>query len=800
MKKSFVITVLLFAYSFNSSGQLSIRGRITDGESGAPLIGANIQVKNTYLGTISGMDGIFYLSELKPGNYEVEVSYIGFENLLREIPLTSNVELNLSMQRTSLLQEEVQIQSTRIAQGVAGTYENVSREMISQINLGKDIPFLMSSTPSLTTTSDAGNDIGYSGLRIRGTDITRINVTINGIPYNDPESHNVYWVDVPDLASSLDNVQIQRGVGTSSHGAATFGASINFKTQSIEPEPYARIETSYGSFNSMKNKIALGSGLINDQWTIDARLSRITSDGYIDRASSDLFSYYVAGAYFNERNILKLAVFSGDERTYQAWEGVPYDSLMTHRTYNPAGEYVDDDENIQYYDNQIDKYKQTQYQLLFTHEFGRYTILNAALFYVRGMGYYENYKTDQKLEDYGEGIFKPDTAISRTDLIRQKWLDNHFAGGTFSALYNPSRKFQLTGGGAYNHYRGDHYGYVIWARDVMVKDQQKPWYENTGEKSDFDIYIKGDYYISKSLRVFADLQYRQIHYQIEGIHDNLQEIDLKKDFHFVNPKFSVQYTISNQHSLYGFWGIAHREPNRRNYLDSDAGYQPLHEILFDYELGYRFRSESIELEVNAYLMDYDNQLVLTGEINNVGDPIMVNVPESYRTGLEAGLAVRILKNLTLDANLSLSRNKILDFTEYVDNWDTGSQDAHYLGLVDLSFSPALIANNRITYQPLKGLSLSFLSKYVSRQYIDNTESETRRLDPYFVNHLLIDYSFHTKWIDEIGINLMVNNIFNAKYETDAWVYRYVYEDQYLMMNGYFPQATLNLMAGVRFDL
>ncbi len=798
MKKlTFLIVLLLFCTGY-ARAQLSVRGRVTDAETGAVLTGANILIRNTFLGTTSGLDGTFQFGSLEPGFYELEASFIGFKPFVQEITLSSDIDLTIPMERTSLMQDEVQIQSTRIAQGIAGTYKNVPKEMIGRINLGKDIPFILSSTPSLTTTSDAGNDIGYSGLRIRGTDITRINVTINGIPYNDPESHNVYWVDIPDLASSLENVQIQRGVGTSSNGAATFGASINFKTQSIETEPYARLESSYGSFNSMKNKISFGSGLINDRWTFDARLSRITSDGYIDRASSELFSYYLSGAYYDAKSILKLAAFSGDEKTYHAWEGVPYDSLMTNRTYNPAGEYIDDNGDVQYYDNQIDKYHQDNYQMLFTRDVGRNTVLNAALFYVKGKGYYENYKTDEDLEDYGDGTFQADTAVASSDLIRRKWLDNHFAGITFSALYHPSRKFQLTGGGAYNHYLGEHYGYVLWARDAIVTDKDKPWYENTGEKSDYNLYVKGDYYVSKSLRLFADMQYREIHYTIEGMHDNLQKIDIHPDFHFFNPKLGIQYTVTNQHTLYGYWGIAHREPNRRNYLDSDTGYQPHHETLYDYELGYTFRSEKIEMELNAYYMDYDDQLVLTGEINNVGDPIMVNVPKSYRTGMEAGFAVKILENLTLDANVGLSRNKILNFTEYVDNWDTWSQDANYLGTVDLSFSPALIVNNLISYVPVKGMTVSLISKYVSKQYIDNTANESRKLDPYFVNHLLIDYSFHTKVIDEIGINLMINNLFSARYETDAWVYRYIYKGKDLMMNGYFPQATLNFMAGVRF--
>jgi iron complex outermembrane receptor protein len=796
MKKIILAILFTCAGAVACRGQFTLSGKITDSQTGVLLAGANILIRNTFLGTTSGVDGIFHFKNLEPGTYHLIVSFMGYIPWSKELELSSDTVTDIPMARQSLMQEEVQIVSTRIVQGMPGTYQNVTRETISRMNLGKDIPFLLSSTPSLTTSSDAGNDIGYSGLRIRGTDITRINVTINGIPYNDPESHNVYWVDVPDLASSLDDVQIQRGVGTSANGAATFGGSINFKTQMVDPEPYARIESSFGSFNSMKNKIALGSGLVKDHWTFDARLSSIRSDGYIDRAYSRLKSYYVSGAYYDAKNLVKLISFAGDEETYHAWEGVPGDSLETNRTYNPAGEYIDDQGVIQYYDNQVDKYRQDHYQLLFSHEARKLLIFNAALFYVRGKGYYENYKTDQKLENYEQDIFEADSGVTRSDLVCQKWLDNYFTGITFSTLYNPSEKWQLTGGGAFNYYYGDHYGYVLWARDAIVRDKDKPWYTNTGQKTDFNVYVKGDYFVGKSLRLFGDLQFRNIHYRVKGIHDNLNQIDLDPVFNFFNPKLGAHYALSSRHVVYGLFGIANREPNRRNYLDADEGYQPRPERLYDYELGYTLHLENAEMGLNLYYMNYHDQLVLTGEINNVGDPIMVNVPESYRTGLEVSLSVLIIKNLMLEANLSLSRNKILNFTGYVDNWDTWGQDEHILGLTDISFSPAAIFNGLITYEPINDIKISFISKYVSKQYIDNSASDLRRLDPYFVNHFVFNYLIHTTLIPDIGFNVMVNNLFNAKYETDAWVYRYIYEGQESMMNGFFPQATMNYQVGL----
>lgn len=796
MKKIIVVILITFAAIISASGQFSIIGKVIDSLTGSALTGANVLIRNTYLGMVSGPDGIFRFTNLQAGTYLLEVSYMGYQNYSQETELMSDTETEIQMVRQPLMQEEVQILATRIVQGMPGTYQNISQESISRINLGKDIPFLLSSAPSLTTTSDAGNDIGYSGLRIRGTDITRINVTINGVPFNDPESHNVYWVDVPDLASSLEDVQMQRGVGTSANGAATFGASINLKTQMMTADPYARIESSYGSFNSMKNKIALGSGLVRDHWAFDARLSSIRSDGYIDRATSRLASYYASAAYSDAKNVIKFMTFAGDEETYHAWEGVPGDSLETNRTYNPAGEYTDDQGKTCFYEDQIDRYKQGHYQLLFSHEAGRDLVINAALFYVRGKGYYENYKKDQKLENYGDDIFKADTAVTRSDLICQKWLDNDFAGITFSALYHPSNKWQLTGGGSYNYYRGDHFGYVLWARDAIVVDKDDPWYANTGKKSDVNVYLKADYFLIKSLRLFGDLQYRNIHYRVIGTHDNLQEIDLNPVFNFFNPKVGLHYTLSSSHGIYGLFGIANREPNRRNYLDADEGYQPRPERLYDYEMGYAFHSEKAELGVNIYYMKYHDQLVLTGEINNVGDPVMVNVPGSYRAGLEMNISALILKNLILEANISLSRNKILDFTEYVDNWDTWGQEEQFLGLTDISFSPAVIFNDQITYEPVHDLRISLVSKFVSKQYIDNSSSDLRKLDPYFVHHLVFNYTLHTSLVPDIGINLMINNLFNAKYETDAWVYRYIYEGRELMMDGFFPQATLNVQAGL----
>jgi iron complex outermembrane receptor protein len=799
MKKLLVFIILSACLSLSIQAQYTVSGIITDESSGKPLTGANIQLEHTFLGCTSDVMGHFKLQDMKPGAHTILISYIGYQPVRMPITIESDSQISIRMVPAPLLQEEVTILSTRISHGFAGTSDKLDKLTIRQRNMGKDIPFLVGISPSVTTTSDAGNDVGYSGLRIRGTDMSRINVTINGIPYNDPETQSVYWVDLPDFSSSIENIQIQRGVGTSTNGAAAFGASMNFQTQAIDPEPYAEIESSAGSFNTYKTRIAVGSGLIKDKFSFDARLSRISSDGYIDRASSLLKSYYLSGGYYSKNTIVRINTFSGYEKTYHAWEGVPGDSLETNRTFNPAGMYFDTNGIMQFYENQTDNYRQDHYQLIISQQIGDELILNLTGFLVKGKGYYESYKTGEDLSDYGDDFFIADSTVNESDLINQKWLDNDFAGLTFSALFEPGPKINFTVGGAFQVYDGDHFGTVIWARDALIVDKDRHWYENEGKKDEGNIYIKADYKLNSKISLFGDFQYRAISYKLNGIHDNLKEISLDKAFHFFNPKAGATFEINSRNSIYTLFGIANREPSRRNYLDADAGKEPESEVLYDYELGYTFKSTRAALNINGYAMLYHNQLVLTGEINNVGDPIMVNVPESYRLGLELEGSVLLVKKLTWEANMTLSRNKISDFTEYVDNWDTWGQESKHLGMTDLSFSPGIIVHNTFIYEPIERLRITLLSSYVSRQYIDNTSSEDRSLDPYFINNILFNYTIPAKFVREIGFDLMINNLTNAKYETDAWVYRYIFEGTEEKMDGFFPQSILNFMAGLRLS-
>jgi iron complex outermembrane receptor protein len=777
-----------------TDAQFEISGTITDKTTGNNLSGAHLTLVGTFKKTLSDPFGNFAFTDLKKGEYTLSVTYLGYQKSEQQIELIRDTSLIITLLPDTIMVDEVIIRSTRADVISPETYTNINRKEINETNLARDLPFLLNSTPSVTTTSDAGNGIGYTGIQIRGTDMTRINITINGIPLNDPESQDVFWVDLPDFASSADNIQVQRGVGTSTNGAAAFGASVNIQSLILQSEPYAQLQGVYGSFNTLKTNLMAGTGLIRDKFTFDARLSKITSDGYIDRASSDLGSFFVSGGFYSDKTILKVNIFSGKEKTYQAWEGVPSNVLDTNRTYNPAGLYVDG--QVKYYDNQTDNYDQTHFQLLLSQQMGQLFTLNLAAHYTKGKGYYESYMTDQKLSKYGEGIFIADTGTLYSDLIRQKWLDNDFSGMTFSLLYTEHKRINITFGGALNTYNGDHYGYVIWTKKALVKDMERPYYKSTGKKTDANVYLKANYSLTRKINLLADLQFRKVNYSIEGIDDKLLNIDQHPTFNFFNPKLGASYAFNDMHKVYFSFGIANREPNRRNYLDADQGYQPVAEKLSDYELGYDLSFERTKIGLNLYYMDYKNQLVLTGEINNVGDPIMVNVPKSYRAGIELSAGYLILNNLEWQANLTLSRNKIKNFTEFIDNWDTGGQDSQYIGTTDLSFSPDIIVNNSFRFEPVKHLVLTLESKYVSKQFIDNTSDENQILKPYFINNLRINYDIPMTVFKNIGLTLMANNIFNVNYETNAWIYKYRYEGREQYMDGYFPQAGINFMAGL----
>jgi iron complex outermembrane recepter protein len=799
MKRFLIALVGLFPImAFSNSG---IRGIVKDSH-GELLIGANVLIEGSYVGTSTNLQGEFFLP-VRPGNYVLRTTFIGYDPVLTEVVVTEEVFVEVVMKPSSYLAEEIIVSALRAGSKTPLTYTNLSKSELQRGNLGQDIPYLLSMTPSLVASSDAGAGIGYTSFRIRGTDMTRINVTINGIPVNDSESHGVWWVNMPDFASSVENVQIQRGVGSSTNGAAAFGATVNLQTSSLKKDPYAEINSAAGSFNTLKNTVNIGTGLVDGRFSFDGRLSKIQSDGYIDRASSDLKSFFLSGSYYSHNTILTVKAFSGKEITYQAWDGVPSSLLETNRTYNGIGRYTDINGQEQFYDNETDNYQQNHFQFLFSREFRREVFLNAALHYTRGYGYYEQYKENQRFSSYG--LSNPvigGVSIARTNLIRRKILDNHFFGATWSLNFKPNR-LDIFLGGALNRYMGDHYGHIIWAQYAAEIPKNYQWYLNRGDKTDINSFVKLNLQFTNRLNVFADVQYRYVNYKMAGFHDDLTDISQKHSFGFFNPKLGLNYLLSGTQDVYLSYSQGNREPSRSDFRDAKPGMSPKPEKLHNVELGYRFRSPAFSFSPNLYYMAYKDQLVLTGEINDVGAPMTTNVPESYRMGIELAGAAILNHWLKMDFHAALSRNKIKDFTEYVDNWDYDPGDPaqplqfeNYLGETDLAFSPMLVAGGTVTLTPFKQAEIAVGGKYVGKQYIDNTSNNQRLLNPYFVNDLRLNYAFRPGSIKEARISLMVNNLFNVKYETNAWIYRYYFGGEESFMDGYFPQAGIHFLAGL----
>jgi iron complex outermembrane receptor protein len=713
--------------------------------------------------------------------------------------------------------QEVEILSTRATAKTPVAYSNVDRQTIETFNFGQDIPLLLTLTPSVIATSDAGTGIGYTGFRIRGTDANRINVTANGIPLNDSESHGVFWVNMPDFASSLQDLQIQRGVGTSTNGAGAFGASINMKTGNIPLESYGEVNGSYGSFNTAKATLKAGTGIINNHWAFDARLSSITSDGFIDRAGVDLKSYFAQGAYFNENTWLKFVTFGGKETTYHAWDGVP-DYILSNRrmegnrTYNPCGYMGDDDNgNPLYYHNQTDNYDQKHYQLILLQKLNPFLNLNVSLHYTKGSGYYEEYKTGRTLKEYGLTVEEEGIRIKKSDLIRQKQLDNDFGGLVFSLDYNKDRWNLSLGGGA-NQYDGDHFGKVLWVKE-QLGDTDHEYYRSNGKKADANLYLKGIYQITSGLNIYGDAQYRYIDYQIKGANDTwdwntgaMQRLDIHQSFHFFNPKAGLFYQINPRSQVYGSLAVAHREPNRNNYTEAGVNEIPRAERLFDYEAGYKFNDRIFTAGANLYYMDYKDQLVLNGKVNEIGEPLTSNVPDSYRLGIELLAGVRISESLQWNGNMTLSQNRIKNYSEYVtvysgEDWEAEAEQAvDYYGTTPVSFSPDMVANSLFSFQ--KGaFNAGLQSVYAGKQYLDNTGRDDRSIDSYCVNNLRLGYRLHVKGVKECAINLLINNFFNEEYETNGWVGACYYRNTGGSLDAYtdksyFPQAGTHVLANI----
>ena len=696
--------------------------------------------------------------------------------------------------------EEVNVNAIRANSKTPIAFTNINKNQIINKNLGQDLPIIVSMSPSLVTTSDAGAGVGYTSLRIRGTDPTRINVTINGIPLNDSESQGVWWVNMPDFSSSLENIQIQRGVGTSTNGSSAFGASINLKTSSFTKSPYFETNNTIGSYSTLKNNLVFGTGLIKNKFSFDGRISKISSDGYIDRASSDLKSLFIQGSYFLEKSVLKAIMFTGQEITYQAWNGVPKKFLDSNRTYNS---YT--------YENEIDNYKQTHYQLHYSKELSPLTYFNLSAHYTHGEGYYEQEKLNEEFESYGlENIIFGNDTIDNTDLIRRKWLNNDFGGIIFS-LKHKLGKMNINLGGGINQYSGQHYGNIIWAEYSSNSDINHQYYWNKGEKFDRNIYAKGEYNINSSTNLFVDLQNRKITYSFQGYDNNGKIGQQEVNHNFFNPKFGLFHSLNQNQAIYASFSVGNKEPNRNDYIESTPKSRPKHETLFDTELGYKINYNETFVFINLYNMKYHNQLVLTGRINDVGAYTRTNINNSFRQGIEIETKHKLSNKISISGNLSISKNKIKKFTEYIDNWDNWGQDSVVHENTDLAFSPNAIFNVISEYKISPKFFVNFSSKYVGKQYIDNTSSNDRMLDDYMVQNLQFTYDFKTSFVEKCKISLRINNIFNKEYVSNAWVYSFTSNnwdpsssDPYVSKNsrngydmaGYFPEATRNFLLAI----
>jgi len=692
-----------------------------------------------------------------------------------------------AQQRDTIDLLPVEVRAVRANSTAPFAKTNLSKSQIQRQNLGQDLPFLLNQTPSVVVNSDAGNGVGYTGIRIRGTDATRINVTINGIPYNDAESQGTFFVDLPDFASSVNSIQIQRGVGTSSNGAGAFGATINLSTNEVNKKAYAQSNNSYGSFNTWKNTLSAGTGLLNNHFVTDVRLSRISSDGYIDRANSNLKSIYFSTAYISVNTDVRLNVFSGKEKTYQAWYGVSEADLNTNRTINYAGT----EKPGEPYDNETDNYKQDHYQLFFTQRFGSRLSFNTAFFLTRGKGYYEQYKAGQDYKDYN--IAYPANGATTTDLVRQLWLDNDFYGNIFSLQYQlPTTQFIL--GGAFTRYNGDHFGRVVWTEKELTNHN---WYDLDAQKNDFNIYGKWQQNLSNAVQFYTDLQYRKVSHVINGFRDN-PALDVQNSYNFFNPKIGLSFHKKTW-LLYGSYSVANKEPNRDDFEASQER-QPKPERLNDVELGIENKNSKRTFTAGLYYMRYKNQLALTGEINDVGAYTRTNIDKSYRLGVELEGSVIVTKWIKAGANLAVSRNRITNFIEYLDDYDNGGQKTTVYGETDIAYSPAIVSAATITITPLNKLSIDLLSKYVGKQYLDNTSNEQRKLNPYYTQDIRAVYSFGHRWLKNVDLTFQVNNIFNKKYEPNGYTFSYYYNNELATENYYFPMAGTNWMGGINIRL
>ncbi|TDQ22663.1 TonB-dependent receptor [Tenacibaculum caenipelagi] len=778
-KKVKIVAFLLVVFTTltTNAQTLTLSGKVIDGNQ-EPLVGATVAVRNQAKGTSTDFNGEFKLN-LTKGTHIIEVSYVGFKTTSQEIDLTNNQQITFQLISNETVLDEVLVSAVRVKADAPVTHSNLTKKEIEKRNLGQDIPVLLNYLPSVTSSSDAGAGVGYTYIRVRGSDATRVNVTINGIPYNDAESQGTFWVNMGDFASSTQSLQLQRGVGTSTNGSGAFGASLNILTDATSEEAGGEISNTFGSYGTRKHTVKFTTGKLNDHFEFAGRLSNIYSDGYVDRAFTDLKSYFLQGSYTDDNTLIKALVFGGKEKTYQAWYGLTPEELAENRRQNP---YT--------YDNETDNYWQDHYQLHWNEKLSENWSTNIGLNYTRGKGYYEQFKGESDAADYDDLI------VDGSDVIVRRWLDNHFYVANVNATYK-NDKLEVISGGSYSTYNNDHYGEIIWGSDLAPNTNiNDHYYDSTSEKQDWSVFSKATFSLSNQFKAFIDLQGRFVNYQTKGLTSDRAPIDVDKDYNFFNPKFGLTYKINDEHSLYASYAKANREPNRNDFEGGNSQY----ESLDDYEFGWRLTNKTVRLNTNVYYMDYQNQLILTGAIDpNTGEPLRASSGSSYRLGLEIDADITLSEQVSMRPNIAFSKNINRNHHAEIDG------ELQNLGDTPITFSPDIIFGNALVYQPVDNLQIAFLSKYVGKQFMSNLDSKVSDLDVlkgFFTSDLNIVYEIKTKKIfKSIVLTGLVNNIFNKEYVDRG--YYYTYDDTWTTPGttttvdgaGYYPQATRNFLVG-----
>ncbi|MBZ9788382.1 TonB-dependent receptor [Psychroflexus sp. CAK57W] len=786
--KLFLLCAILWGWQ-SFSQTYTVEGKVTD--NGKSLPGVSVFTKASNLGTVTDENGHYEL-EVSPGTYTFVFTFGNRREF--KVSVDSDQTLNVDMSNAEEALDEVLVQAFRVNADSPITHSNFSKEEIEERNLGQDIPVLLNVLPSVVSTTDAGNGIGYTSIRVRGSDASRVNVTLNGIPYNDQESQGTFWVNLPDFASSTENLQLQRGVGTSTNGSGAFGASLNILTEAKNDKPSAELSNSFGSFNTRRHRVEFGTGLLEDKFTFSGRLSQIKSDGYIDRAFSDLKSYFLQGTFKDGGTFIKALSFGGNNITYQAWYGVDRETLATDRTFNPSGIYTDENGTTQFYDNEVDNYKQDHYQLHWNQRLNQNWSTNLSLNYTYGRGYFEQYKEEADLVFHDIGVISiGNETIENSDLIRRRWLDNDYYVINGTVNYSDSQ-FDFTSGLFYSYYTNDHFGEVIWSRFAGDSEIRDNYYFGNGTKKEFTAFSKVTWRLNDELSVFGDVQGRFVNYETSGLTSDKVNLLVDENYNFFNPKAGMTYQLNEENQLYGSYGKAQREPRRRDFENGITN----PEILDDFELGWRLALGNSTINTNLYYMYYKDQMVLTGALDDVGAPIRETSGESYRVGLEIDADIKISSLFSTRPNLTLSRNKNIDFKANLDG------EIRNLGNTNISFSPEIIAANQLIFHPSEAFQVNLISKYVGEQYMGNIDSEVSLLDSFFTNDINIVYEWkNPPLFKSVMFSGLINNVFDVKYESNGYFYFFDMQNQAGQTEtiegaGFYPQAGINFLAGVTF--